>query len=335
MNITFLIGNGFDINLGLPTKYIEFLKYHNSKNYSDMISKSIRDDLALWSDVELELGAFTKDVSVEDIEAFLDAKDNLDRSLIEYLNSICSQYIIQFENGGIEEFRDKIVGFGKEFNRTDRDNLSSLIYNTREPINYQFITFNYTHYLDVIVNNAKKLSPFNNHSANGLSVTDAIQEPIHIHGQLGTDMIFGVNDHSQLDCSVDVEEQLSEYMIKNTLNRAVGEKKVSRTEEIIDKSEYICVYGMSLGKTDLMWWKYLIKWLKSSASHRLVLYKHLQDNTILSASANARRRNSVRKEFIALAGEGNEDSKLTDRIIVIPKTEVFTYKKIKVVKQNG
>ena len=93
MNLTFLIGNGFDINLGLPTTYSDFLEYHASQGFTDMISTSMREDLCLWSDVEIGLGDFTKNVASGDIEPFLDAKDNLDRSLIEYLKSICSKYI--------------------------------------------------------------------------------------------------------------------------------------------------------------------------------------------------------------------------------------------------
>ena len=31
MNITFLIGNGFDLNLGLATAYSDFVKYYTQK----------------------------------------------------------------------------------------------------------------------------------------------------------------------------------------------------------------------------------------------------------------------------------------------------------------
>ena len=35
MKITFLIGNGFDINLGLKTKYKEFVNYYKKIDYKE------------------------------------------------------------------------------------------------------------------------------------------------------------------------------------------------------------------------------------------------------------------------------------------------------------
>ena len=42
MNITFLIGNGFDLNLNLNTRYSDFYKYYIENDPQDIISKSIR-----------------------------------------------------------------------------------------------------------------------------------------------------------------------------------------------------------------------------------------------------------------------------------------------------
>lgn len=65
MNITYLIGNGFDLNLGLETKYTDFIKVYKNQVMSD---KKIEDfrwrvaaNLALWSNAELAFGKCTKD----------------------------------------------------------------------------------------------------------------------------------------------------------------------------------------------------------------------------------------------------------------------------------
>lgn len=45
MKITFLIGNGFDINLGLKTKYSEFLDYYlDSKKLEDIKGRKLSDE---------------------------------------------------------------------------------------------------------------------------------------------------------------------------------------------------------------------------------------------------------------------------------------------------
>lgn len=335
MNITFFIGNGFDINLGLPTKYSDFLLYHNSKGYTDIVSTSMREDISLWSDVESELGDFTKNVTTDSVETFLDAKDNVDRSLIEYLNTILGQYKLTINAEGVVEFRDKIVGFSKEFNRDDREQLDSLIQRTTIQISYRFITFNYTDYLDTIVKKAKELGPFSTHKASSTIYNDIIHDPFHVHGTLGSDMILGVNDRSQLACSDEVSGQISEYMIKTDLNSALGERKVALAKEIIDGSGYICVFGMSLGKTDLIWWKYIFEWLKQNSNRRLVLYKLFPTSSVAAASAIARRRNSVRREFLKLVEAKDEDEKIGDQIILVPNSKIFTFEKIKVEKKDG
>lgn len=41
---------------------------------------------------------------------------------------------------------------------------------------------------------------------------------------------------------------------------------------IIEESIIICVFGMSIGKTDKLWWKYLCEWLWYDKKRRLILY---------------------------------------------------------------
>ena len=49
MNVTFLIGNGFDINLGLDTRYSDFYPYFIKNASSDnMIRNWISKDIELW-----------------------------------------------------------------------------------------------------------------------------------------------------------------------------------------------------------------------------------------------------------------------------------------------
>lgn len=87
MNITFLIGNGFDLNLGLQTSYQSFYKYYISKAPDDFIAKSISRNYELWSDLEIGLGKFLKTCKEEDIDKFLDSKNLLESHLTDYLKA--------------------------------------------------------------------------------------------------------------------------------------------------------------------------------------------------------------------------------------------------------
>ena len=92
MNVTYLLGNGFDINLGLHTQYNCFLDYYkkqdhdyNNRVISQFKEKNERKEV--WSDLEKNLGYFvsyfeTEDVN--DIESFIfDIQDSLSKYLIK------------------------------------------------------------------------------------------------------------------------------------------------------------------------------------------------------------------------------------------------------------
>lgn len=74
MNITFLIGNGFDLNLNLNTRYTDFYKYYIKNDPKDLLSESIKEDYEMWSDLEVGLGEFLKDIDESQIKNFLTAK---------------------------------------------------------------------------------------------------------------------------------------------------------------------------------------------------------------------------------------------------------------------
>ena len=185
MNITFLIGNGFDLNLGLPTGYTDFIKYHREQGLTDMISMAIRDDYQTWSNVESALGEFTANVSQENLEEFAESKCTLDESLSDYLTHINDAYALTLANDGAAEFRKKILNLSQEFNETDRSTYNSTLLRVGESIQYCFVSFNYTDYLDRIVNAAGKIEPFYKRNVNGKVYSDDLKAPIHVHGMLG------------------------------------------------------------------------------------------------------------------------------------------------------
>ena len=84
MNITYLIGNGFDIKLGLRNRYIDFYKsYVATPSMSDpqvvktfkaeinnFIKKELnKEDTAIdWRDLEVALGKYTTKVPLEEFD---------------------------------------------------------------------------------------------------------------------------------------------------------------------------------------------------------------------------------------------------------------------------
>ena len=42
----------------------------------------------------------------------------------------------------------------------------------------------------------------------------------------------------------------------------------------IESSQIICIWGMSLGATDSVWWEKINEWLGKNASHHLIIFWH-------------------------------------------------------------
>lgn len=330
MNITFLIGNGFDLNLNLNTRYSDFYKYYIENNPNDLISKSIKEDYEIWSDLEMGLGGFLKNIGDDQIDEFLDSKSTLESKLAEYLTLENNRIQIKDEKALSKEFRNKIINFYSDFSAIEKDHYLQVIGTTNNQINYSFITFNYTNALDMIVSTTQKnYKPFNCHIAGGRSYDDAIIMPHHIHGKLTEDLILGVDNNEQiLNDKLKTDSRLTNYIVKSTVNDSLGEKKIEKAKEIIDNSKYICLFGLSIGATDGIWWNYIIEWLNREKENRLVIFIINNKNVLISGQDKIRFRDSIREMMLKRSRCEVSEISVQDQIIIIPNSKIFNLENI-------
>ena len=96
-NCVYIFGNGFDMRMGMPTGYPDFLKYYDSLDNSIENATSIKrhflSEIAKrtekekhWKDLEVALGLFTKEVS--DVNLFIDFYRDISHALNSYLTSV-------------------------------------------------------------------------------------------------------------------------------------------------------------------------------------------------------------------------------------------------------
>lgn len=340
MNITFMIGNGFDLNLNLKTGYKDFYKYYIENTKEDIISKSIEKDYELWADLELGLGLLLNKINESQIDEFLDSKANLEVLLTEYLTKESAKFSITDENKFTEEFIKKIINFSDGFCTEDKNQLKGLVSKTPEAINYNFITFNYTTILDKMVEVVKgKNDKFTTHVSGSTRYTDVLCDPHHIHGTLnGEDLILCVDNPSQIDNEIfRTDRRITDYMIKTNVNKALGERKIETAKAIIDNSKYICLFGLSIGDTDCTWWKYLVEWLNRYDNNRLVLFVRDDSKVHRSGAETIRLRDKNRSYFGTRSYCTDEKlyDKIRDRIIIVRNSEIFTYKNIDTEEKNN
>ncbi len=87
MNIVYIIGNGFDLNIGMKTSNKDFYKYyksiHSESSLVNKLKKDISSNYETWSDLESGIGNYTE--KIESIEDFDELFDNLRDELSNYI----------------------------------------------------------------------------------------------------------------------------------------------------------------------------------------------------------------------------------------------------------
>lgn len=339
MNITYFIGNGFDSNQGLATRYSDFYPYFLEHATDDnMIKKWIKDNYIqkkeYWSDLEEDLGLALKNIhTAKELAKFYIDKDELDDLLIDYLEEEQKKFVIE-DNDKIEiQFLDSIKALSLNMEDGDYNSIKATlnIYSNHSNINYNFITFNYTNTLDKVISIVKERnSNIKIPSDPRTTRIGKLNEYYHLHGTLEGGMILGVNDEQQIDNEkLQKNAMFLNSFVKTNMNGIVGNSNTVKTSDIIKESNIICIYGMSIGNTDKFWWEEIMHWLQLTAYNKLVIFHHVDERKIKRGlpSRIARMKEEV---YSVLFDRGNiKDEALQERlkrqIIILANKNIFKF----------
>lgn len=344
MNITFLLGNGFDINFGLKTSYKSFYNYLKKSKIRNKLIENILSDLEceLWSDLELGLGNYLSNINAEsEIEDFLNEKETVESLLVDYLTLENDKFEITDEKAISKIFNQNVVNFYKGFNRKEKAHYENML-NDIDVLKYQFITYNYTGIIDKIISSvSNQIEPFSKHTYKGNVRQDSLCNALHIHGTLDEGIILALNDTSQINNEkLQNNADLKRFMVKSQINKEDGNFLTDDALKIIEYSLYICIFGMSIGDTDNMWWQAIIKWLLQNSNRRIVFF--VKDNTEIAKSKAAKmkynrdKRKVLSQHSVELSDEDYE--KIESQVIVILNSDIFNlngYKIKKTAKGNS
>ena len=267
--MTFLIGNGFDLGIGLKTGYKDFYDvYCQSKSSDSEILQHFKSDILkepeTWADFESAFGEYA--YHFKDAEDYMQLFEDFIRQFSLYLENEESA----FDDSKTEEMlrgMKKALSSYYDIRPADKDTVVSLIESYRKTFN--FISFNYTCCLDKCID-AVKSTP------NSLaSISGEIGELVHVHGYTDKDLIMGVNDASQIENEAfSQDETVLNELVKPRQNEIIKMNYDYRATQIINRSQIICVYGMSIGETDQKWWKLIMQWLQRDINNHLIVLRH-------------------------------------------------------------
>ena len=343
MNITFFIGNGFDLAQGLPTRYEDFYKY--LETHEDELAKNpylrklfeekIKHDYKHWSDLEYALGRCTEDYGTENSELFWKIKSELDSALIRYFQSVEQDHQLPVDEIMASEFIRQIRDIYQDFDGPEQEHFQKIIAQSNQ-WQYRFVTLNYTGYLDRFLETAKALEQKKKGNFQwefGASPCDFTlpDKALHVHGTVGNDMILGVNGPEQIEGTNLFVTDVVPCMVKQEMNKELKLGRTEKTEALIEESQYVCLFGVSLGETDMRWWEKIMQWLLQDKNRRLVIYKRWPKEGPFSGpgyTAYQKNTEECLDQFLKVSNANQSyKSTIRERCIVVIGSGIFKFDK--------
>lgn len=340
MNITFLIGNGFDVNLGLKTKYTDFYDSYIESNANlpenDCIKEFcslIKSDYKTWADFEVAFAQNVEGTPKQIRDILGDFTVKFACYLRQQLkncnyddNTICAKFkSFLTKSYDLLETKDKEIIQNKYKSHMD-DN---------EDIKVNFINFNYTNTIEQLIanyrnynNNSTVLRRYGTHN----NFTESFGKILHIHGTLDDLIIIGIDSIQQITYEDLKRNTLVEkYCVKSKMNEEYGYSQIeAQYVQMINNSEIIYTYGISFGESDKSRWIVINEWLKKDAKNKLIIFKYdtkfnthdkVYRNLLLDAI------NDAKDEYLKILGFSEDEyERYYEQIFVIDSADVLQFK---------
>lgn len=318
MNITFLIGNGFDVNLGLKTRYIDFYKYYVNlertnassvvKRFKNEINDFIKDEFKKqdetkidWRDLEIALGKWTLNMKADEVEdLYIDIIDSLKDYLISEFKYFDSSAFSS------QEFLNYLLDpISNNFSRVQKESIKSFWINYSVPDIINIINFNYTQTIERL---ACYIEPNRLIGENVIGRKSILRYIYHIHQTLDDDeILLGLNDKSQiLNKDFHTDRHICNLLLKPQTNTLLGTGVNYDCEELIANTNLFILFGTSAGITDRKWWISICKRLQSSNA-RMLYFAHCPEGMRHIRLKYDVMSREVIRQFIKSAGIKEED----------------------------
>ena len=266
MNILYLIGNGFDVNLGMHTSYADFYEYYISKPSPSTNINALKENIDQyketnkWSDLEKGLGLYTTKLNtVSDLrEVYFDINDELKSYLKNQISTVALPDIKL-----AEKLKKDLANPGRYFAQRQQREINNFISpssSTNDAIN--IITFNYTDTIEKILEVGNRNISLELSRKNSNVYKRVLHTINHIHGTLDdSELIMGVNDISQISKEeFRNDDQVLDMLVKPTTTLNRGDLMDDNCISLISSADLICIFGLSLGETDNKWIQFKDVW---------------------------------------------------------------------------
>lgn len=267
-SITFMIGNGFDLRMGMKTRFADMYEGYIAQEspsiaierFKEMLRKDA-PEYKTWGDFEMAMAEKAKEF--EDEAAFIECLRDFKLYMAGHLQVEQKQFKnrmgVRRDTGKLckNEARDSLQNFYMGLSPNVRNKFKAIGIDVYPE--YKAISFNYTDIFDTLLFPGMKI--------------------VHIHGTLDAEVVLGADNLDQVKgLPYIATRRFMRAFIKPEFNNGYNSERVTEAEEIIKNSNIICIYGMSLGESDHSWVVRLKEWLLEDEDHHLVYFMY--DETV-------------------------------------------------------
>lgn len=294
MNIVYIIGNGFDLNLGMKTRYSDFYEYYkNSESKNNLVinlKNEISESIHNWSDLELAFGDYTK--YLNSVDEFDQVYEDIVDNLGDYLISIEDKF--DFSKINVSKFCEYLCRPEKSLNEEDIQEILTFKKQwITEEWNIDIITLNYTNTIEKFIGEDPLPIEIGNH--HGYRII--LRNLHHIHGYTNERTIMGVNDISQIaKKEFHDNQEILESLIKTKCNNVQRHNVDKKCAKLISNAQIICVFGSSIGDSDNYLWQSIGEQIKIGI--KVIIFSKGEEIKERFAQRKARNQRSIKKLFL-------------------------------------
>lgn len=329
MNTVFMIGNGFDLNLGFKTGYKDFYDHLFEKPLASSALERFKEYLKRneethgkdWADLEVLLGKYSLEFSADRAGDYIAFLDEIHEELRRYIASAAGELAVTDE--AYIKFVSDLVHYDAYLSERDRVQFSAYR-DGLPPANYcvSAIVFNYTKTFECFLQNKGEKEDLGEKTPRS-GYRNLFTKAEHVHGYLDENMLLGVNDILQIE-NKELRQNSAVYtrLVKPWMNTYTGSLRDERCHTAIREADVICIFGMSMGKTDKVWWERVLRRLTESSA-RLIIFAL---NHVASSMGYLEEldRDEIRKRLLSY-GKLSEEQKarVLDKIFFAFNSDIF------------
>jgi hypothetical protein len=290
-----ILGNGFDINLGLPTSYNQFLKSDEFQSYCNLslfeyLSK--KNNIQNWIDVEVELKNYSF-LLIENSKIDYGGNYNQTEELALLSKKFNKEY--RLLKTQLHSYLERVIQKSL-FNSMSLNLSNKLIWDlAKQSEDLKIVSFNYTGTAKTLFKDASNVEIF------------------EVHNCLGQEIVFGTEDINDV-----INNQFS-FILKST---AGNFGQIFNFKSNFQRADKIVFYGYSFGETDFNYYKSYFESIANSTVQskvKIVIYYYDEDGSDLNGQD---AKDSINQNLRKLLGSRLADFKINCTFSLLPTSSI-------------